>query len=795
MKRILLLYLLLASMFRLFAQQTETGILEGKVLNGINNEPVPFAAISVHGTNTGVLTDEEGYFIFRNLKPGYVELKVTSIGFRPYTSQPLLITNAKQVYTEIFLEETGQQLEEVVVEASSFRRNEESPLSLRRIGIDEIERSPGSNRDISRMIQSFPGVSSTPAYRNDVIVRGGGSGENRFYLDGIEIPNLNHFATQGTSGGPAGIINIDFIREVNFYSGAFPANRGNALSSVLEFTQIDGNKEKTKVRTSVGASDMALTLDGPVSKNSTYIFSARRSYLQFLFKSLGLPFLPTYTDFQFKSRTRINEKSELIITGLGAIDEFSLNTGANKTAGQRYILNYIPVNEQWNYTLGVVYKHYRGNSYDTWVLSRNMLDNRSYKYRNNIEADSLKTFDYSSFEAENKFRFERNIQTDAGYKINVGVNFEYARYFNATYRMLFSGIPLQYETNFDLFRWGLFGQVSKKYFGERFTVSVGIRADANSYSEEMRNLSDQVSPRMSLSYSLSKKWNLNFNSGRYFQAPPYTSLGYRNESGSLVNKANKISYIRSDHVVAGIDYLPDEDSKFSVEGFYKWYNNYPFSVSDSIALASKGADYGTFGDEEIVSESKGKAYGMEFLFQSKDLWGSNIILSYTLVRSMFEDNRHVFIPTSWDNRHILNVTATRELKRNWDIGLKWRYVGGAPYTPFDLERSSLASAWDARGRAYPDYSRFNQLRSGAFHQLDLRIDKQYFFRKWSFRWYIDIQNAYNFKSEEPDILLPAEDSNGVKIPPYGNPARYELTSIRSEGSGTVLPSIGIIVDF
>ncbi|MGC9343207.1 MAG: carboxypeptidase-like regulatory domain-containing protein, partial [Bacteroidales bacterium] len=285
-----------------FAQNN--GIIEGRVFNSKNNEPIPFATIAIFGTSIGSISDLDGNFLFTGVEPGYVELRVTSVGFDPYISEPILVTNARKVFIDIPMEEANVQLEEVTVKASPFRRDIESPVSLRRISLVEIEKNPGGNRDISRVIQSYPGVASTPAFRNDVIVRGGGASENRFYLDEIEIPNLNHFATQGASGGPVGIINVDFIREVDFYSGAFPANRGNALSSVIEFKQIDGNKERLKFKGSVGASDLALTVDGPIGDKTTYIASVRRSYLQFLFNLIGLPFLPTYNDYQFKIKTR-----------------------------------------------------------------------------------------------------------------------------------------------------------------------------------------------------------------------------------------------------------------------------------------------------------------------------------------------------------------------------------------------------------------------------------------------------------------------------------------------------------
>lgn len=791
----------------LLAQDEGKGIIEGRIYNAQNNEPVPFANIVIWGTNVGAVSDMDGNFLFTGVTPGFVELRVSSVGFEPYISEQILVTNAKKVFVEIPLNTSTVELNEITVAASPFRRNDDSPVSLRRIGIKEIEKNPGGNRDISRVIQSLPGVASTPAFRNDVIVRGGGASENRFYLDGIEIPNINHFATQGASGGPVGIINVDFIREVNFYSGAFPANRGNALSSVLEFRQIDGNPEKLKVRASVGASDLALTLDGPLGDNTTFIASARRSYLQFLFSVLELPFLPTYNDFQFKTRTRFNQKNELIIVGLGAIDEFALNLDANETEFQRYVLNYLPVNEQWNYSIGAVYKHFRDNGFDTWVLSRNYLNNSAYKYQDNIEVDSLQIYDYTSAEIENKFRYEYNTQLNGGYKINYGAGASFAKYTNETFNRVFVANELSvldYESYLDLYTYSFFGQISNDFFNDKLTLSLGLRTDGNTYSESMSNPLEQFSPRFSASYALTSQLFVNFNTGRYFQRPPYTAMGYRNSEGELVNRDNNLKYIQADHLVAGFDFNPDDKTKLSLEGFYKLYSKYPFSLRDSISIASKGGDFGIYGDEEVLSISEGRAYGAEFLARSRDLFGFNLILAYTWVRSEFKDhgpNLEVldeYIPTAWDNRHILTLTATRSFKKNWDVGFKWRFVGGAPYTPVDFETSSLRAAWDTRGREYLDFSRFNSLRLGSFQQLDIRVDKQFFYDKWSLLFYVDVQNVYNYKSEEPArVSIENEEGNVVILNPTApyTEQRYQLRTIESDGQGTVLPTIGIIVEF
>lgn len=804
---ILLFAFLLAFHTAGFAQEIGKGTIEGRIYNASNNEPVPFANIIVWGSNIGSVSDLDGNFLFTGIAPGFVQLAASSVGFETTISEEFMVTNAKKVFVDIAMKETSVELEEVVVKASPYRRREESPLSLRRIGIAEIERNPGGNRDISRVLQTFPGVASTLAFRNDVIVRGGGPAENRFYLDGVEIPNLNHFATQGASGGPTGIINVDFIREVNFYSGAFPANRGNALSSVLDFKQADGNKEKLKFRATVGASDLALTLDGPVNNNTSFLFSARRSYLQFLFAALELPFLPTYTDFQFKSKTKLDDKSELTIIGLGAIDRFALNLDANETADQRYILSFLPVNEQWNYTIGAVYKHFRDNGFDTWVLSRNYLNNVAYKYLNNDE-ELGKTFDYSSAEIENKFRYERNTSLNNGFELNGGASFEFAKYLNETERQLFlrdSLIDQVYNAYLDMFHYGAFGQINRGFLKNRLSLSVGLRIDGSSYSEAMENPFEQLSPRFSASYALSDRYFLNFNTGRYYQRPPYTTMGYKDNNGVFLNRENGLKYISADHVVGGVEFRPDERSQITIEGFLKYYRDYPFSVKDSVPLAGKGADYGVVGDEEVIPVASGRAYGFELFGRSQDLFGFNGIFSYTFVRSEFDDLRSSvtaagsgFIPTAWDNRHILNITATRVFKNNWDAGFKWRFVGGAPYTPFDLEGSSRRDVWDAQGGPYLDYSRYNQSRLTGFHQLDIRVDKQYFFDTWSLMLYVDVQNVYNYKADEADRLVRRSflDPEVDDIYIDGDDTeRYKLELIETGGTGTILPTVGIIVEF
>jgi hypothetical protein len=796
MRKTIIFFLLATITLNTFSQDNNAKIT-GRVLDSKTNQSIPGAGVIVWGTTIGAMTDAEGKFTITGLKPGFIELRASCLGYKPYISDGIMVTNSKTVNLDINLEENEIQIKEVVIKASPFRKKVESPVSARIIGIDEIERAPGGNRDISKVIQSFPGVASTPAFRNDIIVRGGGPNENRFYVDNIEIPYLNHFSTQGASGGPVGIINVDFVRSVDFISGAFPATRGNALSSVMNFSLADGNKEKMKYRLTAGASDLGLTLDGPTGKKSSLIASVRFSYLQFLFSALKLPFLPNYFDYQFKYKLRFNEKNELSVFGLGAKDNFKLNLEANETEYQRYILDYIPVQTQYSYVFGAVLKHFTGIGYDTWVVSRNYLNNRQYKYMNNIEADTNKVLDYLSGEGEIKTRYEKSIFATNGFRFGIGAGFEYVHYRNSTYNKIFSSdstVVIDYHTNLKFFKYGLSGQVSRSFLDEKLTLSLGIRTDANNYSTSMANPFSQISPRFSVSYALSEKFNISANVGRYFQLPPYTSLGYADNSDELVNRKNNLKYIQADHFVTGFEYLPNANIQFTVEGFYKHYINYPFSLLDSVPISSKSADYGIFGAEEIKSFSEGQAYGIEFLARVKELKGLNLVVSYTYVRSEFKNYHGQYIPSAWDNRNLLSLTGTKKLKKNWDTGFRFRYVGGAPYTPYDLEKSSLKTAWDLQGQGYLDYTEFNSLRLDGFTQLDLRIDKRYFFRTWSLMLYLDVQNVLNSKADQPPVLIRETDSNGVPVTDPTDPSRYQLKYI-SGTSGTILPTIGIIIEF
>ena len=791
------IFFILSILFIGFYSFGQSGRIEGKVFDKSNGEPLPFVNVIIAGTNIGSTTDMDGRFIFTGVTPGFVNLQASFVGYSTKLSPDLMITNATPAYIELKLEPMETKLEEVVIRVSPFERPNDAPMSMQKIGLAEIETNPGANRDISKVIQSFPGVAATPSFRNDILVRGGGPAENVYYLEEVEVPNINHFQTQGASGGSNGIINADQITNVDFYSGGFPAEKGDALSSVFEFKLKDGNPDKPKWRFTLGASEIAFSGDGPAGKKSDYIFSVRRSYLQFLFSALQLPFLPTFTDYQVKWRTKINAKNEIKIISLGALDQFALNTGIkDPDAQQEYILSFIPVNNQWSYAIGGVYKHYGRNSLHTVVLSRNMLNYESYKYPNNNES-LPKNFDYASQEIENKLRYEYTVLFN-GFQLRGSVNTEYAKYNNQTTNYFFLNDEVQenrYTTDIGFLKWGASFSMTKSFFGDRLSTVIGIRADANNYSTQMQNIADQLSPRLALRYSFLQRYSVSFSIGRYYELPAYTALGFKNNENILVNKENGISYIKSDQIVAGFEYSLNENVLFTLEGFNKTYDNYPFSLVDSVSLATKGGDFGVIGDEPVLSIGEGRAYGFELSNRTRIGRKLNLIVSYTFFRSEIQDKYGDYVPTSWDNQHVFVATGSYNLKKNWTVGAKFRFAGGLPYTPYDMETSSRVDAWATRGRAFINYDEVNSLRLSSFNQLDIRVDKRLYFKKWSLMLYLDIQNLYNFQSEEPDIVVRKQDNEGNYIVYDDNGIlRYDLETIPSS-SGTVLPTVGLMIEF
>ncbi|MBM6844952.1 TonB-dependent receptor [Phocaeicola plebeius] len=788
-RRISFFILLCCLCWNVFAAEYQ---IKGVVIDKSTRQPLEFVNVLVVGLGIGASTDANGNFLITQVPPGIYRLQASFLGYKTELT-PEYRVNHVTPYVQIELEEENASLNEVVVTASLFQKVPESPVSLRVIGLQEIEKAPGANRDISKVVQNYPGVAFSPiGYRNDLIVRGGGPSENRFYLDGVEIPNINHFSTQGASGGPVGLIDADLIRSVKFYSGAFPADKGNALSSVLDFSLRDGDMERNSLKATLGASEVSLSSNGHIGNKTSYLVSVRQSYLQALFKILGLPFLPAYTDASFKIKTRFNSHNELSLLGLGGIDRMKLNLGIEGEDAE-YMLSYLPEINQETYTVGGVYRHYSQRHVQSIVLSQSYLNNRNVKYRDNDESSEENlTLRLGSIEQETKLRME-NTSSWSVWKVKVGFDLNYSRYKSNEYRKVFANALREYDyhTDLSLWRWGMFASVDYAAPDKSFTASMGVRTDGNNYSDKMKELWRQLSPRLSVSYRLIEGLTLSGHVGLYYQLPSYTALGFKGEEGEYVNR--HLDYIFVSQESLGLSWTPNENMELSVEGFYKLYGHMPFSLSDQIPLSCKGNDYGTIGNEALSSEAKGRSYGVELMFKWLLTQKLNLSSSLTIFKSEFKDGKQgSYVPSAWDNRFILNMSGTYNFPKHWSLGAKVSCIGGSPYTPYDVEKSSLVEAWNVQGRAYYDYSRYNQERLPVFGQLDVRVDKTFYLKKCMLGFYLDIQNITASKLRQPDALMSTGQIENPSAPL--SEQRYVMKSIRQE-SGTLLPTLGITFEY
>ena len=781
---------------------SQDAAVRGVVIDEVTGAPMPFVSVVIQGGTMGVSTDLDGNFELGGIRPGLVNLAFSSIGYQPATRLEVEVTPSRPAFLTVEMSPLAVAIEAAEVEATVGKGEEEAPVSLRRIGTNEIKRNPGGGRDISKAIRSLPGVAAIPSFRNDVVIRGGAPNENRFYIDGIEIPNINHFATQGASGGPVGMINVDLVEEVEFYSGAFPATRGNALSSVMEFGFKTARTDEWTSNAVVGTSDLGLTFEGPTGPNSSLILSARRSYLQFLFEVLGLPFLPIYNDFLFKWVHQSNPNERWTVLGIGAYDDFQLNlTVADDTTAEDYldrvaILDALQVNKQWNYAMGVKYDRFTENGRWTWVASRNMLSNRAYKHEDN-DVNLPLTLDYLSQEMENKLRLERRIYGDGGAKLTWGAQYEFAKFNNSTYVQRYdvqqgSLLTFDFESAFDMHEYGAFVQASQSMADGRVVLSGGVRIDGNEVNEQMANPFRQLSPRMALRWNVRPGLSFNANVGRYYQLPSMLILGYA-ESGVRIN-ALDADYTRCDQFVAGLRYdIGERNTTIGVEGFLKGYDGTPVSRTSGIALANLGADFGVVGNESVRFDGQGRSYGMEVLAQRRLYKGIYGLMAYTWVRSEYEFDG-TYAPSAWDSRHIVSLTGGAKLKRDWEIGARWLYSGGLPYTPYDIDVSMDQTYWDSQGIPQLDYALLNSGRNAAFSQLDLRIDKKWFFENWSLDVFMDIQNLFGQVPDAPPALDVVRDqTTGTPVADPLDPSRYQPRYIQAN-AGSAIPAIGLIVE-
>jgi hypothetical protein len=664
------------------------GVLTGRVIHAATQLPLEGALALIDGTTLRAMTDAAGEFRFSEVPVGVYSLRVRAIGFREFVLADVLVGSGKPYVTTVMLESRPIILDAVEVRPSFFRRSEQATNSTQNLGTEDVRRAPGVQEDVVRAIALLPGVAVTAAGRNDLIVRGGAPYENLFLVDGIEVPNINHFGSQGSTGGPLSLINIDFVQEAEFSSGGFATKYGDRTASLTSIMLREGSRDRLSGEINLSATGFGAIAEGPLGSSTSFLLSARRSYLDLLFKAAGFSFVPAYWDFQLKTTTRFDSKNTLSFLAIGALNTV---TFFNEDAEDRYDNSRILSPEQNQYFTGVTWKRFLPAGLLSVTLGRTFTRFRS------VQTDSLiaSTEIFRSF-SQNESGLPRPLSVDTSFTTLRNASYAEARY----------------------------------YLTPRLRLGGGVRADYYGFLDG----SFRLSPRFGLRFDVMEQATLTLSLGRYVQPSPYIWL-----VGAPENSA-ALKPIRADQAVAGLVVRLREDTRLQVEGYVKHYRDYPArTFRPQAVLAPSGFEDVTndipFGLEPLASTGRGLAYGLEVFLQKRlsqiPLYG---LASVALGRSEFTAIDRVTRAGAYDGRLIGNVLLGYRLSRAWELSGKFRVATGLPTTPF-------VSLGPDAGRL--DFSQYNAgPRLPTFHALDLRIDRRWSFRDWQLDVYLDVQNVY-----------------------------------------------------
>jgi len=747
------------ALFTSFAQdEPRFGRITGTVIDATTKEPIVGANVVILGTTLGASTDPDGRFDISRVPLGTVGVRASLIGYLPTTVTDLVVTAVKPLKLSIGITENEIKIEGVEITAGYFTKIPDTPLSTMMQSNEEIRRLPGGLEDVVRAISILPGVAQVDGGRNDLIVRGGSPSENLFVLDNIEVPNINHFGTQGASGGPLSYVNLDFVENTSFSTGGFGAKFGDKLSSVLTINLRDGRKDALGGKATISASQFGLNLEGPVGSNASVLFSARRSYLDFIFKAAGFGFVPEYWDFLSKASVSFGPKDQLSLLAVGVLDNVKY---FNDTEEKRFKNSRVLGSDQNQFVGGISWQHLFDKGYLTMTLGQSYVE---YDFR---QADSnlVSIFSNTSSEHESSVRADILLHPFASTELLIGTQAKVLRFTADVFLRPFEtrfGDVLSVDAVFKTtgFKGSAFTQVSQVLGKSRITL--GGRVD---YFDLIDKYS--FSPRLSYTVALFPTLNLNWSIGQYSQAPSYIWLAANEQN-------RKLDFIGVTQYVAGIDYTVRSDTKVTVEAYVKQYSKYPASISRPyLVLANTGAGFGgsddgysSFGLDPLVSKGTGLARGIELLVQKKlseiPCYGT---VSVSFNQSEFKALDGVERPSSFDQRWIINLGGGYVFNEKWEISMKFRFATGRPYTPFEAD-----------GNQNPAF--YNSARIGANHSLDVRVDRRWSFSNWELVTYIDIQNIYNRKP--------------LNVPRYNERLGRSETNVASIG---ILPSIGVSAEF
>lgn len=710
-----------------------TGTIAGQVLDRDTKAPLAGVTVSARETGLSTISDAQGRFTLPGVPVGSHSLRFARLGYEPLTEADVIVRPSRITTVLAELRAAALAVEGLVVRPAQFVPPASQPTSHVAFSAEEVRRAPGSAGDISRVILGLPSLAKVNDQSNGLIVRGGSPSENAFYVDGIEVPNINHFPTQGASGGPIGLLNVDFIREVGFSAGGFSALYGDRLSSVMEIRFREGNRRKLDGQLDLNFAGFGGGADGPLAGgHGAWLVSARRSYLDLLVEAVevGTSIAPRYGDVQGKLVYDASPAHQLTLLGLWG-DSHSRSTRAVAEE------NAMTVYGEQDYASGTLGLSWRalwkrhGFSATALSYSRNAYDEDYAE-----TSTGLALLRNRSRESALRLRNVNHLKLGGGTSLDAGAEASYlfadfdSRYAEHTDALSHPAAALHLDERPRAAKLGAFASVTVQPLA-RWTLTGGLRADHFTWTGH-----SQLSPRLALSYALSERTSLNAAAGAYHQALPLLLLAQ--------DEANtELAAPRAVHYVVGVTHLFGEDTRLTLEGYEKHYRRFPVDPRQPqlFVLDELTYGHGFFGSHaRLVDAGRAVSRGVEAMLQRKLAQGVYGLASAAWFRTRYRGADGVWRDRAFDNRVILSAEGGYKPNRRWEASVRWIYAGGPPYTPLDVEASRRL------GRSVLDAERIHQARYPAYHSLNLRTDRRFHFRRSNLVAYLSLWNAYDRKN-------------------------------------------------
>jgi len=769
-------------------QAASEGAIEGRIVDARTQAPLAGANVLVVGTKLGATADAGGRFLIRGVPPGTYQLLFSRVGYQNAVRTDVVVAAGGLAQVEQRMAQAVILLPEVelTVRAPLFSDRAQAPVSSTGLTREEIRRFPGGFEDVVRTVTALPGVALVnEGGRNDLLVRGGGPAENLYLVNGLEVPNLNHFGTQGSTSGSLAYVNLDFIDRVEFSTGGFGARYGDRLSSVLDLDLRPGRDDRWGGKATVSATQFGLNLEGPAGPRGSLLASARRSYLDLIFKAAGQPFVPVYSDYNLFYEAEPTRNDRVSLLGLAAIDRVERE---RETAKDRRANAGIMGNRQDQFVGGARWRRLQEAGFFEVVAGANRTDflfsqgDTAAAAREYFRSDA--TEGEAGVKVEAFRRLGRRTDGSAGIQLR-RVSAETRTSFADTIydrsgraaRRDSLGLPARLTEEVRSGKVGAWAQLERD-LAARWRASLGLRADR--FDRLRRPLA--LSPRGSLAWRTSERLRLQLAAGRYHQAPALVWLA-RPEN-------RRLRWLRNDMGVLGAEWLLRDDTALTAEAYYKRYADLPGGIdpgsdstaaTDYLVLTNAGVGYGgreddfqSFGLFPLASAGTGEAFGMEVLlqkrFSSVPCYGQ---LGVSVGKSGVRAANGRWSPSQFDQRFILSLSGGYVASPRWEFSGRLRVATGAPYTPvYDPARNPVRPGFIQN---LPE--EYLSERLDTTHQLDVRVDRRWNFQSWSMISFVDVQNIYNAR------------------PPSRPRWNFADGEVEDRGSIGILPSVGISAEF